>query len=84
MYSCLFNRNVRPADQAADPEALDVAHGVPPPRAAPALLRLNVDNKSEKSMSISVTHQGIIQWKFTEYNMKALFLQSRAGYDLYI
>jgi hypothetical protein len=32
-------RNVLSADQAADPEALDVAHGVPPPRAAPALLR---------------------------------------------
>ena len=35
----LFYRNVLPECQAADPEALDVAHGVPPPRAAPALLR---------------------------------------------
>ena len=30
--------------KAADPEALDVAHGVPPPRAAPALLRRVVLN----------------------------------------
>jgi len=35
---CLAGRNVLP-DQAADYPALDVAHGVPPPRAAPSLLR---------------------------------------------
>ena len=47
----LFYRNVLPECQAADPEALDVAHGVPPPRAAPALLRRVVLNRWTSSCS---------------------------------
>jgi hypothetical protein len=42
LLSCLAD--VRP-DQAADHPALDVAHGVPPPRAAPPLLRRVVLNE---------------------------------------
>ena len=41
----LCRNNVR-RQQAADHQALDVAHGVPPPRAAPPLLRRVVLNRS--------------------------------------
>ena len=41
----ISRRNVR-RQQAADHQALDVAHGVPPPRAAPPLLRRVVLSES--------------------------------------
>ena len=42
----IVGRNVLRQQQAADPVPVDVAHGVPPPRAAPALLRRVVLSES--------------------------------------
>jgi hypothetical protein len=52
----ISHRNVR-RQQAADHQALDVAHGVPPPRAAPPLLRRVVLNCSTLCRQLPLRQQ---------------------------
>ena len=52
----ISRRNVR-RQQAADHQALDVAHGVPPPRAAPPLLRRVVLNCSTLCRQLPLRQQ---------------------------
>jgi hypothetical protein len=54
-------RNVLP-DQAADYPALDVAHGVPPPRAAPPLLRRVVLSRTSSASSSVASFETPDSW----------------------